>query len=279
MALDFTGVATTLSEQEPTVMNSVKSLACTCVAFSAFAAACVVNSVASACDPPVKAAAGIRIIVPKPCSDITILEQLELLKRPVRVRVLQCENELEQAELALASACSDRDGAQAAADLALARVETAACLLKKMCRRIEINCRTYTEDEVAEAVQILICRYREAAATLTAAESRVAESTQQLAVVQQKVARWQQKEKALLEQVAGLRNAHESARSRGERAKAAAALANELSGMLGHKPAAADQPDVTVEITPDPASVEADATEQKHDQLFDEVDKILNAGK
>ena len=245
---------------------------------TALAAAALASSVANACDPPKRSSRGTRITtvtVTKPVCGHTVLQQLVVLQQPVHIRVVQCENELQQAEQALLHASAARDTAKDLADEALARVEAAACLLKTMCRTIELNCRVYTEDEVAAALEVLIARCRTAACSLDSAEKLVAERSNQLALVREKVARWQQKEQALLEQVAALRTEHVAAEIASQRTAAATALAGELDRMLATKTTASVQITETTAVSV-PAPV-AEAATPHRDQLLEEVDSILKS--
>ena len=246
---------------------------------TALATAALTNSVATACDPPKHSSRGTKVTtvtVTKQSCGHTGLQQLLVLQQPVRIRVVQCENELQQAEQALLDATAARDAAKNVADETLARVEAGACLLKTMCRTIEVNCRIYTEDEVAAAVEVLIARYRDAACSLESAEKLVGERSTQLTHVREKVARWQQKEQALLEQVAALRTEHLAAEVASQRAAAATKLAAELDSMLSIKTTASVQITETTAIdAPAPA---ADSPKPQRDQLLEEVDSILKSG-
>ena len=245
---------------------------------TALAAAALANSVATACDPPKRNSLGTKVtrvtVTRQPCGH-TVLQQLVVLQQPVHIRVVQCENELQQAEQALLDATAARDAAKDIADEALARVEAGACLLKTMCRTIEVNCRVYTEDEVAAAIEVLIARYRTAACSLESAEKLVAECSSQLTLVREKVARWQHKEQALLEQVAALRTEHVAAEVASQRAAAATKLAGELENMLSVKTTASVQITETTAIST-PAPV-AESPKPQRDQLLEEVDSILKS--
>lgn len=244
---------------------------------TALAAAALASSVADACDPPKRSNCSTRITtvtVTKPACGHTVLQQLIVLQQPVRIRVVQCENELQQAEQALLAATAARDTAKSHADEALAKVE-AVRLLKTMCRTVELNCRVYTEEEVAAAIEVLIARYRTAACSLDSAEKLVAERSNQLALVREKVARWQLKEQTLLEQVAALRTEHVAAEVASQRTAAATALAGELDSMLATKTTASVQITETTAISV-PAPVAETATTQR-DQLLEEVDSILKS--
>jgi hypothetical protein len=246
---------------------------------TALAAAALASSVASACDPPKRSGRTTRVTtvtVTKQSCGHSVLEQLIVLQQPVRIRVVQCEDELQQAAQALLDATAARDAAKGLADEALARVEAAACLLKTMCRTVEVNCRVYTEDEVADAVEVLIARYRTAACGLESAEQLLGERSAQLTAVKEKVARWQQKEQALLEQVAALRTEHVAAAAAGQRNAAAAALAGELNSMLSVNTTAAVRITETIAVSP-PQPVAAPATAER-DRLLEEVDSILESG-
>ena len=242
------------------------------------AAACMANSVAAACDPPKRSSRSTRVTtvttMQKPCGH-TVLNELIVLQQPVHIRVVQCENELQQAEHALQAASSARENAATTAEAALARVEAGACLLKTMCHTVELNCRIYTEDEVADAIEILIGRYRSAASALVAADALVAERAAQLALVREKVARWQQKEQTLLQQVSALRTEHLTADVALQRTTAATELAGELNSMLQGKTA-------TVQVTESVAVSAAVSADEplaaQRDQLLQEVDDILNSG-
>lgn len=245
---------------------------------TALAAAALASSVADACDPPKRSNCSTRITtvtVTKPACGHTVLQQLIVLQQPVRIRVVQCENELQQAEQALLAATAARDTAKSHADEALAKVEAGACLLKTMCRTVELNCRVYTEEEVAAAIEVLIARYRTAACSLDSAEKLVAERSNQLALVREKVARWQLKEQTLLEQVAALRTEHVAAEVASQRTAAATALAGELDSMLATKTTASVQITETTAISV-PAPVAETATTHR-DQLLEEVDSILKS--
>ncbi len=232
-------------------------------------------SAAEACDPPVKVVRRTSVVVVKPCVEESVeLQTLIGLQVPVHVRVQKCCDELEAAKADLAAATVARDAAAATEAVALDRVEAAACLLNTMGSCIEVNGYVYSKEDVAAAVEVLISRCHTASAALAAAGELVAQRTAELAQVEARVAKWQRKEKELLEQVASLRATREASVASVKQA-AAAKLASELNGMLSQAPSKVltvgveTTTETTTETKPDSATVTSP------DKLLQEVDQIL----
>lgn len=169
---------------------------------------------------------------PQKCEDKNVaLQLLVALQQPVQVRVHNCESELQLAAQNLRAAVCRRDAAQASAAAILNRAEATACILKKMGCTVEVNCKTFSKEEVAATLNTLLGQYRSATCDVKAAELIVAERTAELKMVKDRVVKWQQAETALLAQVSMLR-AEQDAAKQANLAAAANELIVEVNTML-----------------------------------------------
>ncbi|MEY2725082.1 MAG: hypothetical protein RLZZ458_949 [Planctomycetota bacterium] len=235
------------------------------------------QSMAVACDPPQRIVRVSQVQVVRGSCEVPALEVLVKLQQPVHVRVVQCVDELEQAEAAVAEATCQLSVAREAADTAMRRVESVACVLRTMCRTVEICGTVYCREDVAGALEVLIGRYHSAAAAVTAAEELLGVRQASLQRVAEKVARWQQKERDLLTQVAALRAAHGATKAQ-TLTESAEKLAADISGMLK----SAGKPEVKIEETTTTEETTVITTESAPEpsqtgRLLEEVDQILGS--